>query len=295
MENVSLPYVNRENGCIEYEVIYGEKELTLLYSSNIGRFLRKAFITSRWFSHLNAIPKRASWSQKKIPTFIETFDIDTTETEQPVASYQSLDEFFTRKLKPGARPICPDEKALSSPADGRVLSYKITENLKLHIKGNDISVAKLLKNRRDAKNLEGGTAFVIRLAPKDYHRFHFPCDAEVCEQRSVGGKLESVHPIALNAGANSFLNRRDISHLCSSVFGDLYMVDVGALTIGTIVQTNKMQHVSKGQEKGFFRFGGSTVVLLWGKEGPRVDEDILNNSEKGIETLVKCGTRIASL
>ena len=98
----------------------------------------------------------------------------------------------------------------------------------------------------------------------------------------------------MSGGAKSFRNKRAISHLDSTEFGAIHIVEVGALTVGTIVQTYTPGQVTKGLEKGLFRFGGSTVVLLWGRQGPSVDADILSNTKSGFETLVKYGTQIAS-
>ncbi|AJQ97183.1 phosphatidylserine decarboxylase [Gynuella sunshinyii] len=289
-----VQYVNRETSKQETERVYGEQELMFLYHNRLGKLIRKYLIRKPWFSHLNAIPKKVWFSRKRIPHFAETFGVDILEAEKPLDQYQSLDEFFSRRLKPTARPLCQDPLALISPADGRVLAYPIDQHAVMQIKQQPVAVAELLQSNEMAAELSGGTAVVVRLAPKDYHRFHFPCDGQLIQAQAQPGPLESVHPIALNGGARSFQNKRVISVLQSITFGTLVMVEIGALTIGTIEQTYSGNQFHRGQEKGYFRFGGSTVVLLWGANGPVIDQDILRNSRNGMETLVKFGTRIAT-
>src|SRR5262249_54674511 len=134
------------------------------------------------------------------------------------------------------------------------------------------------------------------LAAADYHRFHFPDDGDADSARSTGRALHSVHPIALDAGAPSFLNRRMVTLLRSRGFGTLAMVEVGALLVGTIVQTYRPGRVARGAEKGLFRFGGSTVVLLCEPGRVEVDPDLVEWSTldrpSSIETLVRMGTTI---
>jgi phosphatidylserine decarboxylase len=294
MERAPLRYYNRETAQLETETVYGEAELSFLYGTRLGGWLRQAFVTRPWFSDLNSVPKRIWLSRKNIPYFVTHFDVDASEAEKPLDRYGSLDEFFARRLRPGVRPIETAAEALVAPADGRALAFDIEGDGTLLIKGQRIAVAELLQSPEDATALSGGRALVIRLAPMDYHRFHFPCDGIVSAPRALPGRLESVHPIALDAGAKSFRNRRDVSVIESPRFGDVHMVEVGALTIGTIVQSFTPGAVTKGQEKGHFRFGGSTVVLLWPRRGPAIDDDLLSNSRCGIETLIKFGSRIAS-
>ncbi|SHO57530.1 phosphatidylserine decarboxylase [Vibrio quintilis] len=291
----AIQYINRETGLQETERVYGEQALMFLYHSKPGGLLRRHLFRKPWFSQLNAVKKRLWLSRRHITGFADTFGVAVDEAEKPIGQYRSLDEFFCRRLTPQARPLNPDPQALLSPADGRVLSYPIMPGAIMQLKGQQVSIEELLQSPETAANLNGGTALVIRLAPKDYHRFHFPCDGTLLSQKTVSGPLESVHPIALRGGARSFLNKRMITTLESPRFGVIVMAEIGAMTIGTIEQTFSGGRFSRGQEKGCFHFGGSTVVLLWGPDGPAVDADILTNSASDTETLVKYGTQIAAL
>ena len=292
--NKPIFYIDRETGTQKQEIVYGEKELNFLYRNRIGQQLRKLFVTQPWFSTISAYRKRNKLSARQIQSFVKKYDVDVTEASKPLNEYKSLDDFFCRQLKPNSRPIDTNKDSLASPADGRILAYRIDKDLSITIKNQHVSIPVLFNSLPDVNQLADGYAIVIRLAPKDYHRFHFPADGVASKPIQIHGSLESVHPIALSSGAKSFANKRSIVILDSTNFGRICLVSVGALTVGTIIQTYSPGQVSKGQEQGYFRFGGSTVVMLCDANKVQVDEDILNNSSTGIETLVKFGTKIAT-
>jgi phosphatidylserine decarboxylase len=284
-----ITYIHRESGELRTEPVYGERALRLLYETWWGRMLLHTFIKRDWFSHLSGLLKRSPISRREISGFIHRYHIDDTESEFPTAAYRSLDAFFARKLKPGSRPIDRDPLHLVAPAEGRVLAFSEVPRGRLDIKGCTVDIDDLVGG---LSGFRPGAVFVIRLAPCDYHRFHFPADGQASSSARIGQGLHSVHPIALTAGAPSFRNKRMVSMLSDTHCGRMMQVEVGALTIGSIVQTYERGPVTKGEEKGFFHFGGSTVILLAepGKVVP--DEDLLDSTAQGLETLVKVGTRI---
>lgn len=165
----------------------------------------------------------------------------------------------------------------------------------LPVKGSQISLPELLGDAELAERFQGGVAVIIRLAPADYHRFHFCDDGVASPWRPIAGRLHSVHPIALAAGAPSFRNRRCVTRLASRHFGELVSVEVGALCVGTIEQTFLPGPVVRGQEKGMFHFGGSTVVLLAEPGRVELDRDLVESSLQGVETLVRLGERMGGL
>jgi len=285
-----IRFVHRETGELRVERVYGERELRFLYETWLGAALLNAFIKRPWFSHIAGWLKRSRWSRREIPGFIRRYEIDDTESEFPAASYTSLDAFFTRRLKPETRPVDRNPNHVVAPAEGRVLAFAEVPGTSLEVKGRTVDIEDLAGGLNGFKP---GAVFIIRLAPCDYHRFHFPIDCNASGAVPVGCTLHSVHPIALNAGAPSFRNKRMVSTLSDTVCGRMLQIEVGALTVGSIVQTAKHGPSKKGQEKGYFRFGGSTVILL--TEHGRVvpDEDLVNATANGHETLVKVGTRIA--
>ena len=136
---------------------------------------------------------------------------------------------------------------------------------------------------------------IIRLAPVDYHRFHFPVSGNISVNKKIDGDYYSVNPFALRKKAEIFcLNKREYSILSNPLFGDVVIAEVGATMVGSIIQTFKGSYVNKGMEKGYFKFGGSTVVLLFEKSKIHIDKDLLTNTANGYETTVKMGERIGA-
>jgi phosphatidylserine decarboxylase len=221
-------------------------------------------------------------------------DIDPEEAELPLDAYPTLDAFFTRRLRAGARPIDPDPEHLISPADGRLLVYRDVGRETFRVKRSVVSLPLLAGSEAAARPFVGGTVFVVRLAPGDYHRFHFPDSGSTPRATRLGSTLHSVHTIALDYGAPAFRNRRDLTPFSSEHFGPLLLIEIGALFVGSIVQTCEPGRVRRGAEKGYFHFGGSTVVVVAAPGSLRPDEDLVASSAAGVETLVQMGTAIAS-
>ena len=230
-------------------------------------------------------------SAKKIHPFIEEFDIDMSVTQEQ--KFQNFNDFFTWKLKDTARLVDTSYNTVVSPADGKILAYADINNSDFIIKGYRFDVSSFLDNPDLAQKFHDGALLIIRLAPVDYHRFHFPVSGNLSPNKKVEGDYYSVNPFALRKKANIFcFNKREYTILSNPLFGDVIMAEVGATMVGSIVQTFKGSYVKKGEEKGYFKFGGSTVVLLFEKSKIHIDEDLLNNTAKGYETTVKMGERI---
>ena len=163
------------------------------------------------------------------------------------------------------------------------------------MKGTEFSLAKFLNDPSLAERFEGGAMMVVRLAPVDYHRYHFPVSGMVSENHKVKGAYYSVSPIALGGKLKIFLeNKREYSLIESKEYGTVAYVDVGATLTGSIIQTHQPNsEVKKGDEKGYFAFGGSTIVLLFEANKITFDSDIVSNTNNGIETWVKMGETVA--
>lgn len=282
---------DRARGATFQERVFGEVTLQLLYGTGSGPL---AWLVSRPpVSRLYGWLQRRPASRARIPAFVRDLGIDAAEAELPLDRYATLDDFFTRRLRSTARPIELDPARLACPCDGRALAFARVHG-ELPVKGARPSLAALLGDAALARRYEHGAALVVRLAPADYHRFHFPDDGAAGAARALGGPLHSVHPIALAAGAPSFANRRAVTLLESRAFGTLALVEVGALCVGTLVQTYRPGAVRRGAEKGCFRMGGSTVVLLAEPGRLRLDADLLANSAGGMETLVRMGSGVGA-
>jgi phosphatidylserine decarboxylase len=284
---------NRTTGETVVERVFGEKALDSLYWTAAGRISLNALLCRPFASAVYGWLQRRSSSRRKIPAFIASLGIDATEAELPVDAYRSLDDFFIRRLKPGTRPVDPDQRHFIAPCDGRVLVYSsISKGSSTKVKGSQLSVPALLGDPQVAQDYAGAAVIVLRLAPADYHRFHFPEDGVASPSVPVNGRLHSVHPIALSSGAPTFMNKRSITRLRTQSWGLVTIVEIGALCVGTIVQTYQPGLVQRGQEKGFFRFGGSSIVVLVPAGKLKFDSDLVAASSEDLETYVKMGTKI---
>lgn len=242
--------------------------LKLLYN-RYGSFLR-------WFiTNPSLISKIAGWyadssiSKKDIDAFIKKYDIDIKEIEEPLESFESFNGFFTRKIKPEARPINQDPLMITSPADGLVYAApNITPETEVLVKGKSFDLEALLQNEHLAQNFYGGTLVVIYLGPWDYHRFHFPCDAYPYSPKRINGIYESVNPLVYTMGIQPLTeNERHLIMLKTTDNQNIAFLPVGALCVGRITETYQTgRWYKKGEEAGYFSFGGSTIVLVFPKD-----------------------------
>ena len=287
----SIQYYERESGQLKTEKVAGEKWLEWLYNNPIGEASLWALAKRKLFSSIYGKMMDRTSSAKKIHPFIEDFDIDMSIVQEQ--EFKNFNDFFTRELKDNARMIDTSFNIVVSPADGKILAYADISNYDFIIKGFRFDVSSFLDNPELALKYHDGSLLIIRLAPVDYHRFHFPVSGKVASNKKIEGDYYSVNPFALRKKAEIFcLNKREYTILSNPLFGDVLMAEVGATLVGSIVQTYKGGSVKKGEEKGYFKFGGSTVVLLFEKSKIYIDKDLLINTAKGYETAVKMGERI---
>ncbi len=284
---------NRRTGALEEEVVLGERFLRAVYERPFASWLRRALLVRPVFSKLYGVYQQSHWSQPSIERAVRTLSLDLSDFVVPSGGFRSFNDFFTRRLRPGARPLDPDPASLLSPADARLLAFPVQPQGVFPVKGHSVSLERLLASKQDALAFIGGWLLVFRLCPSDYHRFHFPCAGTSSAARLLEGPLESVNPLALATGRPILdTNQRALSFLSSARFGRLAYLEVGALCVGSIVQTYSPGAVSAGDEKGYFQFGGSTVVVALEPGRVTLDDDLLSSSCQGVETLVRMGERI---
>jgi phosphatidylserine decarboxylase len=288
-----VEYRDRETGALLREQVYAAEQLEYLYGTATGKLLLQFILSRRSFSWIYGFTKRSRRSREQIRQFIDTLQVDTSELEKPVSAYQSLDEFFSRRLAPEARPVDPNPEHLLSPCDGRALAWQSLGGRDLVVKNTRTAIATLLADPALAQEFADPAVLLVRLAAADYHRCHFPADGTAAAPWAAGNRLHSVHPIALEAGAPSFANYRMMTRIDSDGFGPLVIVEVGALTVGSIVQTFLPSRVKRGQEKSFFRFGGSALLMLAQARHVRFDDDLISATRDGLESRVRVGTRVA--
>ncbi|KAF7299266.1 Phosphatidylserine decarboxylase proenzyme 2 [Mycena indigotica] len=238
-------------------------------------------------------------SARDIPAFIEFHQLNINEIRDPLSSYKTFNQFFYRKLKPDARPVeTPDDPyRLVSAADCRFMAFEsVTEATRLWIKGREFTVARLLGDayKHEAERYNNGALAIFRLAPQDYHRFHSPVDGTIGNMTYIAGEYYTVNPQAIRTALDVYgENARKIVPIDSPQFGRVMAVCVGAMMVGSIETTVKEgEAVKRGQEFGYFAFGGSTIVVLFEKGVLEWDEDLLVNGRASLETLVRVGMGI---
>lgn len=263
--------------------------LKMLYSNVIGRLglkiLSAPSISRMAGSILNTWP-----STFLIDPFVKKNNIKMN--EYVPRRYRSYNEFFTRKIRNGKRPIDHVDANLISPSDGKVSAYKIGLNSKFRIKNSYYTVESLLRNKELAKEFVGGTIVIIRLTVDNYHRYCYVDDASKERNHFIKGKLYTVNPVALDHINIYKENSRSYCVLNTKNFGKVVQMEVGALMVGKINNYHRAAIVKRGQEKGKFEFGGSTIVLLLQRDEVAVHQDILKNTRDGYETIVKMGESI---
>jgi len=277
------------NGITIEEANGQDRLLKALYGSTLGRILLKPLVTPV-VSKVAGAFLSTKCSCLLIKPFIRSNNIDMSQFED--VEYKSYNEFFSRKIRKGARTIDMDSNHFISPADSKLTVLPITNDTRFTLKHTEYSVSSLLNNKELAREYQGGYAFIFRLTVDDYHRYGYVDDGVKENNIHIPGKFHTVNPIANDYFPIYKENTREYSILHSQNFGDIVMMEVGALLVGKIVNLHEEAEVKKGQEKGYFQFGGSTVVLLTKSNIVKVDQDILENSKEGIETIVKYGEKI---
>lgn len=288
-----IHYIDRQTKKIEKEHVYGKFFLHLIYGkhfySAILRILLLPFIAYFSFpSRLYGKFQKSRLSKFKVVPFIKKYQIDATEFLDPVGSFQSFNDFFIRKLKPSSRPITDGNDIAVLPADGRYLVFpNILRSDGFVVKGEKFTLETLIQNKTHAHKYHQGSMVIARLCPLDYHRFHFPCNNVPGPAQMIPGPLFSVNPIALKRNI-SFLakNKRMITELHTKHFGIVLFIEVGATYVGSIHQTYQPEkHYAKGDEKGYFSFGGSCVIMLFEPFRIQFDQDLIDASNQRIEIL----------
>lgn len=261
---------------------------TILYKTIIGGVVL-AFATRKTVSKVSSIYMNSKSSVKRIDKFIKKNKINMD--DYPKREYLSFNDFFTRKILKNKRPFSKKQNDLISVADSKLLVYEINDKTEMIIKNKKYTLKELLRDKNLAEEYKGGLCLVFRLTVDDYHRYSFVDDGNVIKSKKINGILHTVGPIAFRRYKVFKENQREYSVLNTKNFGKVIQMEVGALMVGKIVNYN-IEKFHRGDEKGYFLFGGSTVVLIFKKDIVEIDEDILKNSSVGIETKVKLGETI---
>lgn len=237
--------------------------LEFLYGTAAGRVLLKP-LTAPALSHLAGRILDHPVSKILIPGFVSRNHIPMEEYQE--TSYHSFNDFFCRKIKPSLRPIDPLPEHLIAPCDGLLSVYPISQDLVIPVKQSRYTISSLLRNSALAKKFEGGYCMVFRLCVDHYHRYCYPDDAVRSAEVKIPGVYHTVRPVALEALPVFLENTREYCLLRTRHFKTIVQMEVGAMLVGRICNPPSARQVRRGQEKGFFQYGGSTIILLVQKD-----------------------------
>ena len=297
---MEIQYFNRQKGLLEVEKVYGDKAINWLYDSVLGKSV-SGLLSRRLISSFYGNYQNLGLSKGKINRFVSEFNIDLSEFKPATAGttespYPNFNSFFIREFKDGLRSFPEDDNLMGAPCEARYFAYdRHYEDQTIPVKGNFLSAKNIIQNERWYPDFKDGPILLARLCPVDYHRFHFPDSGKLLDSYRISGAFHSVNPLALKARPSIFIeNERHVSILETENFGKIAYVEVGAMMVGKIVQSYKKSTYLRGEEKGYFLFGGSTVIAFGepGRWSP--DQDIINQTNNGVETLVNLGKPIAS-
>jgi phosphatidylserine decarboxylase len=263
--------------------------LAFLYQTKSGRILLSQLVKP-WVSVFAGFCLNLPVSKWLIDPFIKKNEIDLSEYE--VQKYSSYNDFFTRKIKKDCRIIDNQPEHLIAPCDSKLSVYSISSDARFKIKDTLYSMESLLRSKKLAARYEGGMLLVFRLTVDDYHRFCYVDSGTKTKNYHIPGVFHTVNPLANDVVPIYKENTREFSILKSEKHGNILMMEVGALLVGKIVNYHEETKVLRGEEKGRFEFGGSTIIICLEKGRTVIDEDILVNSSNGAETVVKMGEKI---
>ena len=267
--------------------VINPKGANFLYNTIPGRILLK-LITNVYTARLVEKYMSTKLSIKRINQTIKDYHIDMSIYEEK--EYSSFNDFFLRRKKDLHFDM--NSNHFVSPCDARLTVYKLNKSSSFDIKGSKYSVNEIIND--SLNDYENGYALVFRLDAPDCHYYHFIDNGTLDEYKFIKGKLHAVLPIAFKKYKVFHTNSREYTILHTENFDDIIEIEVGALNIGKIVNNKKIKKYKRGDEKGHFEFGGSTIILFVKDNKVTIDNDILLNSTLGNETKVSCGEKIGT-
>lgn len=277
------------NGLIVRQNETQNKVLSFLYQTKIGRILLMVLVRpviSRGIGFiLNLHVTRVI-----IPYFVRKNHIELEEYEK--RKYTSFNDFFIRKIMKERRRIDSKPSHLISPCDAKLCVFPINKESQFTIKDSIYTMESLLRSKKLAKRYEDGVLLLFRLTVDDYHRYCYIDNGIKSKTWHIPGVFHTVNPLASKVFQIYKENTREFSILKSENYGNVLLMEVGALLVGKIVNYHEEAKVNRGDEKGRFEFGGSTIIVCLEKGKAKIDTDILYNSLNDIETVVKMGEKI---
>jgi len=266
----------------------GNKSLNFLYNTIPGRILLRLFIKTT-VSKTAGLILSSPVSCFFIKGFIKKNNINMEEYKK--VKYKSFNDFFIRETAEGSRPFPDKKNDLAAPGDGKLTAYPIAADSVFCVKNSRYTIEDLLQDKELADEFSDGICLIFRLTPDDYHRYVYIDDGEVLQHKKIKGVLHTVQPIAFRLFNVFCQNSREYTVIQTENFGKVVQLELGALFVGRIVNKNSF-NVKRGDEKGMFQFGGSTIIMLFQKDTIKIDDTIINNTLSNKETIVKMGNKI---
>lgn len=260
--------------------------LEFLYNTVPGRFLLKP-LTSPQLSRICGHFLDSERSSFLIETFVKQNEICLSDYE--TTDIKSFNDFFSRKIKEGKRPIDREESHFIAPCDGLLSVWKIEEDTIFPVKQSRYTVSSLLHSKKLAQHYNGGYCLVYRLCVNHYHRYCYVESGQKSKNFFIPGRLHTVRPVALREVPVFTENSREYTLIRTEKFGTVVQMEVGAMLVGRIVNLEGKGKVIRGEEKGYFQYGGSTIIVLTEPGQVHIREDILQNSALAKEVPVKMG------
>ena len=260
-----------------------------LYNTVPGRIVLKLLIKT-FVSKLAGLILRCPASRVFIKGFVKNNNINIEEYND--IKYRSFNDFFIREIREEFRPLSEVDSVVAAPSDGKLTAYHISVDSVFDIKNSKYSVKNLFQDKELAEEFSDGECLIFRLTPDDYHRYIYIDDGEVLSQKRINGVLHTVRPIAFEHYDVFSQNTREYTVIQTKNFGKVAQIEVGALFVGRISNHNKNRAIKRGEEKGMFEFGGSTIVMLFQKDMVSIDKTIYENTDLNMETIVKMGDKV---
>jgi len=304
MSSNEIKYFNRSTQQLETELVYGDSAIKFVYDNPIGQVFAP-LVASKLVSQLYGSYQDWTASANKVPPFVEKFDIDlsiykagSVASDKKEDSYKTFNEFFIREFEPNQRTFIHNEDKMPAFSEARYFGHaEVNQAVKVPVKGVLLQANDLLGDSKWSDTFAGGPLLIARLCPVDYHRYHYPLSGKTLDSFQIKGEYHSVNPLALKAKPEILIkNERRASILETEKFGKLAYIEVGAAMVGKIIQSHdEATPHAQGDEKGYFLFGGSTVIMLGEKGKWQPSEDIISNTKTGIETYLHLGQEVAEL
>lgn len=290
-----LTYWDRYKSQIMEDKVYADQFILWCYENPLGRYFLEFIFSKKPINNLYGKYKSSKLSAKQIKIDIAEYEIDMELFKKvPLESYS---DFFLREFKDNIRPFPTSPSEFGAPGEGRYLGFAaIKKDHRYPVKGHFLNSQELLGGHKLSNIFEKGPILICRLCPVDYHHFHYPDNGDIIARFNIHGDYHSVNVHALRNKGDIFIkNEREVTIIQTENFGRIAYIEVGAMCVGKIKQNRPEATIcTKGEQKGHFEFGGSTLIILGEPSKWTPSLDILKHSDENRESFIKLGDCVAT-